>query len=91
LRPALLGVRATVQPKSSIPIGAKKVAISPKGFTRGESRLMFNPNQAFLLVQKLEIGPKCFTLGVESEIVKIFLIQATTKSLNLMALYWPQG
>ncbi len=30
----ILGVRANVQPKSSIPIGAK-VGISPKGFTRG--------------------------------------------------------
>jgi len=29
-----LGVRANVQPKSSIPIGAK-VEISPKGFTQG--------------------------------------------------------
>jgi hypothetical protein len=29
-----LGVRANVQPKSSIPIGAK-VEISPKGFTLG--------------------------------------------------------
>jgi hypothetical protein len=55
---------------------------------------MFNPNQAFLLVQKVEIGPKCFTLGVEAEIMKIFSIylpQATTKSLNLMALYWTKG
>ncbi len=34
LRCALLGVRANVQPKSSIPIGAK-VEISPKGFTLG--------------------------------------------------------
>jgi hypothetical protein len=30
----ILGVRADVQPKSSIPIGAK-VEISPKGFTLG--------------------------------------------------------
>jgi hypothetical protein len=29
-----LGIRANVQPKSSIPIGAK-VEISPKGFTLG--------------------------------------------------------
>jgi hypothetical protein len=31
---------------------------------------MFNPNQAFLLVQKVEIGPKGFTLGVKAEIEK---------------------
>jgi hypothetical protein len=29
-----LGVKANVQPKSSIPVGAK-VEISPKGFTQG--------------------------------------------------------
>ncbi len=33
-----LGVRANVQPKSSIPIGAK-VEISPKSITLGVSRL----------------------------------------------------
>jgi hypothetical protein len=32
--PFALGVRADVQPKSSIPIGGK-VEISPKGFTLG--------------------------------------------------------
>jgi hypothetical protein len=32
---------------------------------------MFNPNQAFLLVQKLEIGPKGFNLGVKAEIEKV--------------------
>jgi len=31
---------------------------------------MFNPNPAFLLVQKFEISPKGFTLGVKSEIGK---------------------
>jgi hypothetical protein len=32
---------------------------------------MFNPNQAFLLVQKLKFGPKgFFTLGVKAEIEK---------------------
>jgi hypothetical protein len=41
-----LGVRANVQPKSSIPIGAK-VEISPKGFTQGV---------------KAEIGKKKFNL-----------------------------
>jgi hypothetical protein len=35
---------------------------------------MFNPNQAFLLVQKVEIGPKGFTLGVKADIEKIFSI-----------------
>jgi hypothetical protein len=35
IRPAFtLGVKANVQPKSSIPIGAK-VKINPKGFTLG--------------------------------------------------------
>ncbi len=31
---------------------------------------MINPNPAFLLVQKFEISPKGFTLGVKSEIEK---------------------
>jgi hypothetical protein len=35
---------------------------------------MFNPNQAFLLVQKLKSTPKGFTLGVKAEIEKIFSI-----------------
>jgi len=35
---------------------------------------MFNSNQAFLLVQKVEINPKGFTLGVKAEIEKIFSI-----------------
>jgi hypothetical protein len=30
---------------------------------------MFNPNPAFLLVQKLKSAPKDFTLGVKAEIV----------------------
>jgi hypothetical protein len=29
---------------------------------------MFNPNQAFLLVQKVEFGPKGFTLGVKANV-----------------------
>jgi hypothetical protein len=39
-----LGVRANVQPKSSIPIGAK-VEINPKGFTLGikADSFFFNP------------------------------------------------
>jgi hypothetical protein len=32
---------------------------------------MYNPNQAFLLVQKVEISPKVFTLGVKAELEKI--------------------
>jgi hypothetical protein len=32
---------------------------------------MFNPNQAFVLVQKLKLG---FTLGVKTKIVQIFSI-----------------
>jgi hypothetical protein len=42
---------------------------------------MFNPNQAFLLVQKLKLAPRVFTLGVKAEIEKsIFnLLQATNK------------
>jgi hypothetical protein len=35
---------------------------------------MFNPNQAFLLVQKLKSAPKDFTLRVKAEIEKIFSI-----------------
>jgi hypothetical protein len=31
---------------------------------------MFNPNPAFLLVQKLKSAPKGFTLGVKAEIEK---------------------
>jgi hypothetical protein len=31
---------------------------------------MFNPSPVFLLVQKVEIGPKGFTLGVKAEIEK---------------------
>jgi hypothetical protein len=38
-------------------------------FTLGV-RPMVNPNPAFLLVQKFEISPKGFTLGVKSEIEK---------------------
>jgi hypothetical protein len=35
---------------------------------------MFNPNQAFLLVQKLKSTPRAFTLGVKAELEKIFSI-----------------
>jgi hypothetical protein len=35
---------------------------------------MFNPNPAFLLVQKLKSAPKGFTLGVKAEIEKNFSI-----------------
>jgi hypothetical protein len=35
---------------------------------------MFNPNQAFLLVQKLKSAPRAFTLGAKAEIEKIFSI-----------------
>jgi hypothetical protein len=36
---------------------------------------MFNPNQAFLLVEKLEISPpSAFTLGVKAELEKNFSI-----------------
>jgi hypothetical protein len=31
---------------------------------------MFNPNQAFLLVEKLKSSPKGFTLGVRAELEK---------------------
>jgi hypothetical protein len=31
---------------------------------------MFNPNPAFLLVQKLKSAPRAFTLGVKAEIEK---------------------
>jgi hypothetical protein len=35
---------------------------------------MFNPNQAILLVQKLKLAPRAFTLGAKAEIEKIFSI-----------------
>jgi hypothetical protein len=35
---------------------------------------MFNSDQAFLLVQKLKLAPRAFTLGVKTEIEKIFSI-----------------
>jgi hypothetical protein len=35
---------------------------------------MFNPSPAFLLVQKVEIAPTGFTLGVKPEIEKNFSI-----------------
>jgi hypothetical protein len=35
---------------------------------------MFNPNQAFLLVQKLKSAPRAFTLGVKAELERIFSI-----------------
>jgi len=35
---------------------------------------MFNPNEAFLLVQKVEISPKGFSLGVKAQLEKIFSI-----------------
>jgi hypothetical protein len=38
--------------------------------TLGSQGQCSNSNQAFLLVQKLEISPKGFTLGVKAEIEK---------------------
>jgi hypothetical protein len=35
---------------------------------------MFNPTQAFLLVQKLKSAPRAFTLGVKAELERIFSI-----------------
>jgi hypothetical protein len=42
---------------------------------------MFNPNQAFLLVQKFDISPKGFTLELKAEffLKKIDLPLATNK------------
>jgi len=48
---------------------------------------MFHPNQAFLLVQKVEISPKGFRLGVKVELEKIFSI--CPKLLINAELYWP--
>jgi hypothetical protein len=31
---------------------------------------MFNPNQAFLLVQNLKLAPRAFTLGLKGELEK---------------------
>ncbi len=69
--------------------------VRPALITLGvQSRLLFNPNEAFLLVQKLAIGSKGFTLGVKAEIrkKKFNLPQVTNKLiLNFLDLYWPQG
>jgi hypothetical protein len=35
---------------------------------------MFNPNQAFPLVQRLKSAPRVFTLGVKAKLEKIFSI-----------------
>ncbi len=51
-----LGVRANVQPKSSIPIGAK-VEISPKGFTLGVKSEIEKKNSNLP-----QVTNKCFTL-----------------------------
>jgi hypothetical protein len=50
---------------------------------------MFNPNQAFLLV---EISSKGFTPGVKAELEKIFSIcPKLIINAELYGLYWPQG
>jgi hypothetical protein len=43
---------------------------------------MFNPNQAFLLVQKLESAPRAFTLGAKAELEKLFSICPKLVSIN---------
>jgi hypothetical protein len=53
---------------------------------------MFNPNPAFLSVQKLKTAPKGFTLGVKAEIEKKHFSICPKLLINaelLMALYWP--
>jgi hypothetical protein len=51
---------------------------------------MFNPNQAFLLVQKLKkIGPKGFTLGVKAEIEKNKIFSIYPKLLINAEILWP--
>jgi hypothetical protein len=54
---------------------------------------MFNPNQAFLLVQKLKPAPNGFTLGVKAELERIFSIclKLLRNVESFMASYWPQG
>jgi hypothetical protein len=39
-----------------------------------DSRWTFNSNQTYPIGVKVEISPKCFTLGVKAEIEKIFSI-----------------
>ncbi len=59
---------------------------------------MFNPNQAFLLVQKLKSTPRAFTLGVKAELEKIFSIcpklrinaELRAKQQAKNAQSWPQ-
>jgi hypothetical protein len=41
---------------------------------------MFNPNPAFLLVQKLKSAPKGIILGVKGEIEKYFLKKSINQS-----------
>jgi hypothetical protein len=55
---------------------------------------MFNPNPAFLLVQKLKSAARAFfTVGVKAEIGKKAFqsIPQVLIMLNFMALYRPQG
>ncbi len=53
---------------------------------------MFNPNPAFRLCAKVEIGPKGFTLGVKAEIEKKpFNLPQVLMNADFMAMYWPQG
>jgi hypothetical protein len=69
--------------------------LQPQNAQSWPQDLMFNPNQAFLLVQKVEITPQGFTLGVKGEIEKkkkLFnLPKVTNKCCTLWALHWPKG
>jgi hypothetical protein len=50
---------------------------------------MFNPNPAFLLVQKFEISTKSFTLGVKAEIEKKhFNLPEVLTNAELYGLVW---
>ncbi len=85
-----LGVRANVQPRSSIPVGAK-VEISHKGFTLGV-RANVQPRSSIPIGIKVEISHKGFTLGVKAEIEKKkFNLPQVLINAELMALYWPQA
>ncbi len=54
---------------------------------------MFNPNQKFLLVQKLKLATKGFTLGVKGGKEKIFLMALYMLNFNglVLAQRWKKG
>jgi hypothetical protein len=54
--------------KNMISLVFEQVITSFRPMLHQESGLMFNPNQAFLVMQKLKSAPTGFTLGVKAEL-----------------------